>query len=113
MIFRCYLLKIYEGKCIITNNSCEDELSACHIIPVSHEGDYSNNNGLLMTHNLHSTFDKFMWSINPDTMMIEIDSSKNAHTIKNYQDIKININMNPFLYINLKWHYNQYQSKCL
>ena len=106
--FRDQLLKLYNNKCIITGNDCTDELSACHIIPVSTDGEYDVNNGLLMEHNLHTTYDKFLWSINPSTMKIEINPNKNANTIKKYTNNDIKILMNPYLYVNLKWHYDKF-----
>jgi hypothetical protein len=50
--FKKNLLILYDSKCLITNNDNEDELEGCHIIPVSEDGDYSNNNGLILTRNL-------------------------------------------------------------
>ena len=32
--FRQKLLEEYNNKCIVTDNDCEDELEACHIVPV-------------------------------------------------------------------------------
>ena len=107
--FKKNLLKLYNNKCVITKNDNECELEACHIIPVSENGDYSNNNGLLLTKNLHSSFDRFEWSINPDTLKIENVNKKGS--IKEYIGNIINIKMNPFLYINLKWHYEKFIEK--
>lgn len=106
--FKKNLLKLYDNKCIISNNDNEDELNACHIIPVSEDGDYSNNNGLILTRNLHATFDNFKWSINPDTMEIEINLNIKSGSIKEYINNNINIIMNPFIYLNLKWHYDKF-----
>jgi predicted restriction endonuclease len=106
--FKKNLINLYDGKCLITNNDNEDELEACHIIPVCEDGDYSNNNGLILTRNLHATFDKFKWSINPDTMKIEINPNMKSGSIKEYINNDINIKMNPFIYLNLKWHYDKF-----
>ena len=106
--FKKNLLDLYDGKCIITNNDCEKELNACHIIPVKDGGDYSCNNGLILECNLHATFDDFLWSINPKTMKIEINSNKNIGSIKKYEGKKLNMDMNPFLYSNLEWHYEKF-----
>jgi predicted restriction endonuclease len=106
--FKNNLLKLYDNKCVISNNDNEDELEACHIIPVSEDGDYSNDNGLILTRNLHATFDKFKWSINPDTIKIELNPNIKSGSIKDYINNNINIKMNPFLYLNLKWHYDKF-----
>jgi hypothetical protein len=58
---------------------------------------------------LHSSFDRFEWSINPDTLKIENVNKKGS--IKEYIGNIINIKMNPFLYINLKWHYEKFIEK--
>ena len=104
--FRKLLLNKYK-KCIITNNNCIDELEACHIVEYKDGGESNKNNGLLLERNIHSTFDKNLWCINPNTLSIEI---KNKHdgTIKKYKDIKINIILNDELYKNLLIRYNNF-----
>ena len=82
--FRQKVLELYGAKCIISNNDCVAELEACHIIPVSTEEDYSLHNSLLLERNIHSTFDKYLWSINPDTFMIEVKN--NCGSIKSMKD---------------------------
>jgi len=69
--FRKTLLEQYNNKCIVTGNDCNYELEACHIVPVATKEDYSLDNGLLLAKTIHATFDKYMWSINPDTFIIE------------------------------------------
>ena len=84
--FRQKVLELYDSKCIISKNDCITELEACHIIPISTEEDYSLNNSLLLEHNIHSTFDKYLWSINPDTFIIEVKD--NCGSIKKYEGKK-------------------------
>ncbi len=105
--FRQLLLDRY-GCCIISNNNCYEELEACHIIEVKNNGDDDINNGLLLERNLHSTFDKNLWCINPDTLLIEIKDTHKG-SINKFKNVKININMNPFLYFNLKQRYNLFK----
>lgn len=102
--FRDEIINNYS-KCIITNNECLDELEACHIIELNNGGTYDINNGLLIEKNLHATFDKYLWCINPDTLKIEV---KEGHygSIKKYEGKMVNITMNPYLYINML---NRYQ----
>jgi len=100
--FRQKVLEMYENKCIISKNNCTAELEACHIVPVSVEENYSLNNSLLLERNIHSTFDKYLWSINPDTFMIEVGN--NCGTIEKYKGMKIKLNNN--LKYNLLQHYN-------
>jgi predicted restriction endonuclease len=104
--FRQKILELYNNRCIITDNDCDAELEACHIIPVSTCEDYSLDNGLLIEKNKHSTFDKYLWSINPDTFMIEC--LDNAGTIEKYKGKKLNLNED--IKVNLIEHYNIFKS---
>jgi predicted restriction endonuclease len=97
---------VNNSQCIVSNNQNEDELEACHIIPISKGGTYILDNGLILTRNLHATYDKFKWSINPSTLNIE--THKKSGSILSYKTNKVNIKMNPFLYSNLQWHYEQF-----
>ena len=104
--FRKLLLNKYK-KCIITNNNCIDELEACHIVEYKDSGESDINNGLLLERNIHSTFDKNLWCINPDTLLIEIINEHDG-TIKKYKDVKINITLNDELYKNLLIRYTNF-----
>jgi putative restriction endonuclease len=104
--FRNNLLKKYN-KCVVTSDNCKEQLEACHIIPFSEGGDYNINNGLILTRNLHSTFDKYLWTINPNTLIIETKDG-NIGDICKYKNNKINININQELYKNLLYHYNKF-----
>lgn len=108
--FRDIIIKKYKA-CVITNNQCIDELEACHIIEVKDNGSYDVNNGLLLERNLHSTFDKNYWCINPNTLEIEIKHDHNGTIIK-YNKQKVNIEFNPILYNNLLVRYNLFYNIC-
>ena len=106
--FRDELINKYQ-KCLITNNDCLNELEACHINNI----DINNiNNGLLLCSNLHKTFDKYLWAINPDTLQIEVakDDSNTVGTIyKIFKENKqVTLDMNNELYNNLKHRYNKF-----
>jgi predicted restriction endonuclease len=103
--FKKKILELYNNKCIVTGNNCCEELEAAHIIPVSEEEDYSLDNGLLLERNIHVTFDKYFWSINPDTFIIE---SLNKGTIANYNGNKLDLPDN--LKYNLRKHYNKFKN---
>ena len=108
--FRQELLKKFNNKCIITGESCVLELTACHIIPISEDENYDIENGLLLVENLHRTFDKYLWSINPKTKQIEVKININTGTINQYKDNNITIDLSPRMYINLLDHYNKFLS---
>lgn len=105
--FREEIINKYQ-QCVITGETCLDELTAAHIVPVSTEENYDIDNGLLLSENLHKTFDKYKWSINPETLKVEIKKEINVGTIKKYEgkilEIKINWNMKQYL----QQHYNKF-----
>lgn len=107
--FRQLLLERFNNRCIVTGNDCIDELEACHIIPVATNEDYSLENGLLLERNIHKTFDKYYWSINPDTFQIEILNDINIGSIRKYQNIKLSLH-DDMKHV-LGAHYNIFMSK--
>ena len=111
--FRESLINKY-GKCLISGCKSSKEIQAAHIIP--HCEDRKNfliSNGLLLKSNLHTTFDSYYWSINPDSFVIEINKNiddDEIGEIKNYEGIMINLDKNDkLLYNNL---YKRHQSFC-
>ena len=106
--FKKDLLERYNNKCVISDNDCKDELEAAHIIPVSEHGSYNIDNGLLLSSNLHKTFDKYYWSINPNTLLIEIKDNTNVGSIKKYYNKKLNIEINHSILKNLSYHYDKF-----
>ncbi len=104
--FKKLLVDKYGSKCVVSGNPVE--IQACHIIDHADGGLSDVNNGLLLENNLHYTFDNFAWTINPDTLVIEINPKKNNFTVLKYAGNKINIQMNPFLYANLSFRYNKF-----
>jgi predicted restriction endonuclease len=109
--FRKNLIEFYSGKCVITDNNSLEELEAAHIVELKNSGDYDVNNGLLLEANLHKTFDKYLWAINPDTLEIESDPNNTTQSIKNYIGQKVKFHSNPFLYLNLKKRYEIFLEK--
>lgn len=61
-----------DKKCIITGKHIPIECQACHIVPVKDGGSYDINNGLLINSCHHITFDNNLWSINPQTLEIDV-----------------------------------------
>jgi hypothetical protein len=108
--FRRDLLNMY-GKCIITGSNCFVELEAAHIVNFR-EGNHNTDintidNGLLLKSNIHKTFDEYLWTINPNTLMVEIKDNINAGEIMNYNGTKINnfLHINNNIIANLKKRY--------
>lgn len=105
--FRTQLMDLYQSRCVISSNSNPDELEAAHIVEVCDGGDYDISNGLILEANLHKTFDKYQWVINPDTLKIEVREGHSG-SITKYVDKKIYLNLNPVLYSNLKFRYDKF-----
>jgi hypothetical protein len=62
--FREDLLRIYGGKCLITNCDAEEALEAAHICPYKNQNTNHPTNGLLLRSDLHTLFDLHLISIN-------------------------------------------------
>lgn len=107
--FRANILERFNNKCVITDENCIDELDAAHIVEVRYREDYDVDNGLLLTKNLHSTFDKNYWSISPNTLKIEINQNiQNIGSIKDYQWKTLNLKLNQYLLNNLMERYQKF-----
>lgn len=65
--FRSALIDAYDGKCAITGCVEKEVLEAAHIIPYCEDQTYSINKGLLLRADIHTLFDLFYISINPNT----------------------------------------------
>jgi hypothetical protein len=101
------------NKCIITNKGTNLEFEACHIVPVNEGGDYTESNGLLLSRNLHILYDNYLWSINPETLCVDVLSNDEeiVGTIIDYSRKKVNLNPDYFMKINLKSHWNKFLEK--
>lgn len=100
-------------KCIVSSTGISTEFEACHIVSVYDGGDYSESNGILLTRNLHSLYDKYLWSINPSTLCVDIISNDEniVGSIVNYLGKKVNLNPDYFMKINLKSHWDKFLVK--
>jgi hypothetical protein len=77
---------------------------------------YDKYNGLLLRADLHVLFDNYTFSINPDTFIIEFDKdffilTNDITEYKKFDGMKININFNEKVKINLMEHYNDFINK--
>lgn len=109
--FRKQIIKKFNNTCIISGITCIDKLTAAHIIPIAEDENYDIDNGLLLVENLHKTFDKYFWSINPETLQIEINPNIDVGSIQKHNKLKINLQINNMLYANLKIHYDLFKKK--
>ena len=114
--FRNELIKLYGNKCIISNVS---KFQACHVKPFSKcdfTNKYDKNNGILLKADLHELFDDYIFSINPDTFIVEFNNNffKKEENFKEYgrfDGLKLNLNNDEILKTNLLEHYNTFINK--
>jgi len=102
------------NRCIVSDMDVE-VCEAAHIIPFSDCYNFDIDNGLLLNKILHTLFDNHRWSINPDTLRIEISSKCNDdiyNIIKLYDNKYINV-LKPYPNIikYLTHHYNVFLDK--
>lgn len=65
--FRATLLDAYSSKCAVTGCNTVHVLEAAHIIPHSEQASYSVNAGILLRADIHTLFDLFLLSIEPES----------------------------------------------
>jgi len=106
--FRDGLFKMYSNTCVINGNDCNVELEAAHIVPYAESGSYDLSNGLLLTSTFHKTFDKYLWSINPNTLCVEVAPGKNVGQISKWVGKKVKLNITSELLANLSSHYSKF-----
>ena len=73
--FRSELLKAYGGQCAITGCDAEAALEAAHIFPYRGTDTNHVTNGLLLRADIHTLFDLYLISIDPDTSKVIVSSS--------------------------------------
>jgi hypothetical protein len=75
--FRAEVVRLFQGRCAISGANQLEGLEAVHIIPyvnVSKKGKRSGTNGILLRADLHRLFDAGKLTIDPDTLLIELDT---------------------------------------
>lgn len=73
--FRKRLLHVYDGKCAISEVDVVTVLDAAHIDDYARSGVNDSTNGLLLRSDFHDLFDAGLLTIDPDTLVIRVDSS--------------------------------------
>lgn len=107
--FRKSVKERYNNKCIITGY----DVAVCdvaHIVEYSkcltYDEKYDINNGVLLCKNMHALFDKYYFSINPETLIIEVNKTKENVGLLEYDNKPVYIDDNSRKY--LIHHYEQF-----
>ncbi len=103
-------LVLRDKKCVVSEKHISLECQACHIIPFSEGGEFSESNGLLIANTFHKLFDDYIWSINPDNYCVEVlcDDIEKVGSIYEYKGKKINVKPTKAMEKNLEWHYTNF-----
>lgn len=109
--FRTYILKAYGYKCCVTGVNDRAVIEAAHIIP--YMGEHSNilDNGLALRVDIHRLFDKYLLSIDPETLTVEISSSVCSDEYKSLSGKRIKLRTTDLLLANLVTHYRTFNLK--
>lgn len=68
--FRGKLIEAYDGKCAITGFDVKESLEAAHIVPYLGADTNHLSNGLLLRADLHTLFDLFLFTIDPQSLVV-------------------------------------------
>jgi hypothetical protein len=76
--FRTKLINVYGARCMVTGLTIREALEAAHIC--AYRGQDSNHvcNGLLLRADLHALFDRFLFSIEPDSRRVRLSARLKA-----------------------------------
>jgi len=88
--FRQALLARYQDKCAISKCGTVEALEAAHVVPHSETASYEVCNGLLLRADIHTLFDLYLLSINPQTKLVEV-SQKCCDEYKQFSDVLIDV----------------------
>lgn len=96
----------FNNSCVISGVN-ESYLESCHLVEVKDCEDYNENNGILLTKNLHTQFDNQEFGINPNNYCIEIKENTKGD-IYQYNGKKLNLPNNYIYKSYLEERYNQF-----
>jgi hypothetical protein len=101
------------NECIISNYN-KNQCDVAHIKPFSEcnniSDKYNPDNGLLLSKDIHIQFDKYIFTIDPETSKVVLNTSIkdiNTYSIFQYNHKKIDISSNSKIY--LKYHYANFK----
>jgi hypothetical protein len=110
--FRERLLLAYEYRCVITDCDVKEALEAAHIIPYLGTATNHSSNGLILRADLHTLFDLFLFTIEPNSLMVIISPSLKSTYYKDLDGKKVRQSKNGYPNISksaLSYHFDQCQ----
>lgn len=104
--FRRLVLRRFNGTCLLTGETSEIVLEACHVIPVKHRGTDSVANGLCLRSDIHILFDSNHIRFNPEGTVHYSPLVRNSPS---YRDLPARVDFPPFVSAeSLAWRYQYY-----
>lgn len=110
--FRKDLLKAYEKKCAITQCDVVEVLEAAHLVPYLGTGTNVVNNGLLLRGDIHTLWDRYLISIDPDTYTVHLHRSLMESEYAQYNGVKVSLpalDIEKPSYLALLNHYEEFK----
>jgi hypothetical protein len=83
--------ELYNNECVLSGRN---SVQACHIIELKDKEDkltHNIYNGLCLDIRYHYLFDKYYWTINPVSLMVEISDDYKDEDLEQFRGKKINI----------------------
>lgn len=80
--FRAGVLARHGARCVCCGMALPELVEAAHIVPVANDGSDSPSNGLPLCPTHHSAFDRHLFSINPDTLEIQLADGLTAEMLQ-------------------------------
>ncbi len=102
--FRFHILQQYGPKCSVCSITIPELLAAAHICGKEHNGSDDWRNGLPLCHTHHAAFDAGLFTINPETLQIELQEGLLAEQLCLTEGAIQPIRGKPHLEA-LKWRY--------
>lgn len=89
--FRSELLRVFNGRCVISGCDVSQVLEAAHIMPYSQTLSNDPGNGLLLRADLHTLYDLDLIRICPQTNKVSVDVSLKDTEYWEYNDIVLKL----------------------
>jgi hypothetical protein len=99
--------ELYNNECVLSGRN---SVQACHIIELKDKEDkltHNIYNGLCLDIRYHYLFDKYYWTINPVSLMVEIRDDYKDEDLEQFRGKKIDIN-NIITIKALQYRYNKF-----
>jgi putative restriction endonuclease len=86
--FRGELIRVYDGRCCISECDAEPALEAAHIMP--YKGDHTNTpgNGLLLRADLHTLFDLFELTVDASSHRVQLSNALKNSQYREFDQVQ-------------------------